>query len=143
MIEAYSMNVAVAANQPVPFNSVSLLKGCDVKQLSPTTFVLNKRGVYLVSLDAAGAVAGTTAATMNLQLYKNGVPQLQAQAQGGSTGATDIEGIGFVTLVQVEEDNNPCCCSSAPTTIQVVNNTTNGTIALNLTKANIVVKKIC
>lgn len=143
MIEAYSLNVAVAANQPVPFNNVSLVKGCTVKQLSPTTFVFNKKGVYKVELDAAGAVADATAANITLQLFKNGVAQPQAQAISDSTGVTDAEGIGFGTLVQVENDNDQCCCNTSPTTIQVVNVTSAGTVAVNLNKANLVITKIC
>lgn len=35
MIEAYSLNVSVGANQPVPFNNVTVQKGCTVKQDQP------------------------------------------------------------------------------------------------------------
>lgn len=139
MIEAYSLNVPVAANSPVPFNSVSLVKGCTVKQQNVNTFVFNKKGVYAVSLDAAGAISGTTAANMILQLYKNGVPQPQAQGVANSTSVTDVESMCFKTLVQVAEDNNPCCCSAAPTTIQIMN----GAAAVTLNKVNVTITKIC
>lgn len=138
MIEAYSLNVSVGANQPVPFNNVTVQKGCTVKQTSPTTFVFNKKGTYMVSLDAAGAISGTDAANLVMQLVKNAVLQPQAQAIANSASATDVEALGFVTLVQVDEDNNPCVCSKTPTTIQVLN-----AVAALYNKVNITITKIC
>lgn len=137
MIEAYSLGVTVGANQPVPFNNVTIQKGCSVKQMSATTFVFNKKGTYKVTLDAAGAITGTTAANLILQLFKNGVAQPQAQGVANSTSTTDVESLGFVTLVQVEEDNNPCCCSKTPTTIQILN-----TVAALFNKINITITKV-
>ena len=123
MIEAYSTNVAVGANANIPFNSVSLCKGCTVSKPAVDTFNLNKHGVYMVEVDAS-SVTSTT-----IQLYKDGVAQPQAQ----STGLTP----SFTTLVQVDHDNTECCCSS-PTVIQV-RNVTAGT----LTDANICITKVC
>lgn len=75
MIEAYSTNVAVAANQPVPFNSISIAKGCSVVQRSATTFLFNECGVYELEFDASGAISDAAAANVVLQLAKNGVLQ--------------------------------------------------------------------
>lgn len=123
MLEAYSLNVAVASDTAVPFNSTSVIKGCTATHPSANTFELNKCGVYKVSVDAS--LTGST----TLQLFKNGVAQPQAQ----STGATP----SFTTLVQVSE-NNTCCCTS-PTTLQVINTGSEATLA----NANIVIDKIC
>ena len=123
MLEAYSLNITVGANANIPFNSVSLEKGCTVTKPSADTINLNKCGVYMVEVDASAAASTT------IQLYKDGVAQPQAQSTGTSPS--------FTTLVQVAHNNCGCPCSS-PTTIQV-RNTTAGTF----TDANIVVTKIC
>ena len=122
MLEAYSVNVEVGANANIPFNSLSLQKGCTVEKTAPDTFAFNKCGVYMVEVDAS-TVTSTT-----IQLYKDGVAQPQAQ----STGITPT----FTTLVQVPNNNSCCPCASA-TTIQV-RNTTAGTF----TDANIVITKV-
>lgn len=124
MLEAYSLNVAVASDSAVPFNSTSVLKGCTATHPSANTFELNKCGVYKVSFDAS--LTGST----TLQLFKNGVAQPQAQATGANPS--------FTTLVQVSE-NNSCCCCSSPTTIQIMNTGSEATLA----NANIVIDKLC
>ena len=122
MLEAYSLNVTVAANSAIPFNNVSIKKGCTAELVSPSTINLNKCGVYMVAVDASSTESET------IQLYKDGVAQPQAQSTGTSPS--------FVTLVQVTE-NNSCCPCSSPTAIQVVSTT-----AATLTDANIVVTKV-
>lgn len=123
MLEAYSVNVAVEANSAIPFNSVSIEKGCTARLTSPTTIELNKCGVYMVAVDASSATATT------IQLSKDSILQPQAQSTGTSPS--------FVTLVQVDK-NNTCCACSSPVILQVINTT-----AATFTNANIVVTKIC
>lgn len=123
MLEAYSVNVDVAANTAIPFNAASVEKGCTARLTSPTTIELNKCGVYMVSCN------GSAAASTTIQLSKDGVLQPQAQ----STGITP----SFVTLVQVAK-NNTCCACSSPVILSVVN-TTEATFA----DVNVVVTKIC
>lgn len=123
MLEAYSLNVSVGANSPIPFNSVSVEKGCTAVLSSPTTIDLNKAGVYMVACDVSTATANT------IQLSKDGVLQPQAQSTGTSPS--------FTTLVQVDRNNTTCCCTS-PTVIRIVL-TTAGT----LTDANVSVTKVC
>lgn len=125
MLEAYSLNIEVAADSAVPFNNVSLEKGCTVKLQSPATIALNKCGVYMVSCDAS-VTASTT-----IQLYKDGVAQPQAQSTGGTPS--------FITLVQVDKNNCNCCCSS-PVTLQVLNT---GDAAATFTNINVAVTKVC
>lgn len=122
MLEAYSLNVAVSANSPIPFNSVSVAKGCSAVLVSPTTIELNRCGVYKVDVDVSAP------ATNTIQLFKDGVAQSQAQSTGSSPN--------FSTLVQVDRNNSCCPCSSS-TSIQVRLVT-----AATLTDANIVVTKI-
>ena len=123
MLEVYSTEVEVAADSAVPFQNVSLKKGCTAELSGTNTITLNKCGVYMVSCDAS-AEASTT-----LQLYKNGIAQPQAQG----TGATPA----FVTLVQVPENNSCCPCASG-VSLQVMNTT-----ATTLTNVNVVVTKVC
>lgn len=123
MLEAYSLNVAVAANAAIPFNNVSLEKGCTAVLSSPATVQLNKCGVYMVAVEASAAAAAT------IQLYKDDVAQPQAISTGTSPS--------FVTLVQVDHNNCGCACSS-PTLLQVKT-----PAAATFTDASIVVTKVC
>lgn len=135
MFQGYSVNVNVATNSAIPFNNVTITKGCTAKLEGVGTIKLNKRGIYMVGVDVAGTP--TAAGTMSIQLTKDGV--LQPQAQSSVTGATtDISNMSFVTLVQVQEDNNCSCCTS-PTSIQLIN--TGVPVDYDIT--NIVVTKIC
>lgn len=135
MLEAYSTNIAVATSSAISFNNVSIEKGCTVKLDAPGTIQLNKKGVYMVSVDAAGIP--TSAGVMSIQLSKDGV--LQPQAQSAVTGATtDVDNMSFTTLVQVQQDNT-CNCCTAPTLIKVVNTGVPATYNI----VNICITKIC
>lgn len=123
MLEAYSTNVAVAANAAIPFNNVTIQKGETAVLSGSQTIELNKCGVYMVAFDGVAAAATT------ITMTKDGVAQPQAQTTGTS--------LGFQTLVQVPK-NNSCCCFSSPTLIQLIVDT-----AATLTNANVVVTKIC
>lgn len=125
MLQAYSLNVTVPTDSAVPFNNVSVKKGCTVNMNGVSSIELNKCGVYMVSVDSSAVAAST------LQLFKNGIAQAQAQA----TGTTP----SFVSLIQVPQ-NNSCCCCSEPTVIQVKNV---GDASATLSDANIVVTKVC
>ena len=99
MLEAYSLNLAVAANTPIQFNDVTIEKGNTAKLTAPGTIELNKCGIYMVSVDAAAIPS--TAGVMSIQLSKDGT--LQPQAQSAVTGATtDVDNLSFTTLVQVK-----------------------------------------
>lgn len=124
MVEAYSLNIDVADDTAIPFNSTTIQKGCTVTHPSPDTFNLNKCGVYMVSADTSSEAETT------IQLYKNGVAQPQAQSTGGSHQS-------FSTLVQVR-DNNSCCPCTSPTVIQVLNTGA----AATFTTANITITKV-
>ena len=124
MLEAYSTNVTVTANGAIPFNNVTLEKGCTAKLSAPATIELNKCGVYMVAVDVSAA------ATNTIQLFKDGVAQPQAQSTGTS--------LGFTTLVQVDKNNCNCNCCSSPVDLRVV-----ATTAGTLTNANICVTKVC
>lgn len=106
MLDIYSLNTEVATNTAIPFNSISVNKGCDESLASATTIELNRKGAYLVIFSGSLETATT------VQLFKNGVAQEQAQ----STGTNPV----FSTIVQVGKSN--CgCCGSSPVTLQVRN----------------------
>ena len=125
MLEAYSLNVTVPAASAVPFNNVTVNKGCTATLNGVSTIELNKCGVYMVSCDFSAA------ATTTIQLFKDGVAQPQAQSTGVSPS--------FSCLVQAPQ-NNCCCACSEPTTVQIRNV---GTASATLTNANVTVTKIC
>lgn len=108
MLEVYSTDLGITADTYVPFQNVALKKGCTAELSGTNTIILNKCGVYMVSVDASATVA------TNLQLYKDGIAQPQAQATGLNPS--------FVTLVQVSENNSCCPCASG-TTLQILNGT--------------------
>lgn len=136
MFEGYSTNLDIATNQAIPFNNVTIQKGCTATIASPSTIQLNKCGVYMVNCDAV--VTSTDAATATMQLYKSGVVQPQGQASATVT-ADAIRSISFVTFVQVPTNYSPCNCCSSPTTIQIIN--TEDPITYN--HINICISKIC
>ena len=135
MLEGYSTNIEVATDASIPFNNVTIEKGCTAKLNAPASISLNKSGVYMIAVDAAGIP--TAAGIMSIQLSKDGV--LQPQAQSLVTGATtDIDNMSFTTLVQVKE-NNTCSCCTSPTIVRVINTGVPATYNI----ANICVTKIC
>jgi hypothetical protein len=138
MLEAYSQNVTVSANTPIPLNSVSIQKGCTAERTGSNTIQLNKCGVYMVEFDCVAVASGTATGNITVQLMKNGTLQPQALTSAASTSATDVESLSFNTLVQVQESNSDCCCSS-PTVI----NLQNTGIAAVFSQVNVTVTKIC
>ena len=122
MLEVYSTNVAVEANSAIPFENVSLRKGCTALLSGTNTIDLNKCGVYMVSADASAE------SSIMIQLYKNGVAQPQAQSTGGSPS--------FITLVQVPNNNSCNPCDSA-VSLQLICDT-----AATLTNVNLTITKI-
>lgn len=122
MLEAYSLNVDVAADAAIPFQNVSIQKGCTAVLNGVSSIELNKCGVYMVSVDA------TTSAVTTIELYKDGIAQPQAQATGQS--------LSFTTLVQVPQ-NNSCCPCKYGVVLQVMSDT-----EATFDNANIVVTKV-
>lgn len=122
MLEVYSTDLGITADTYVPFQNVALKKGCTAELSGTNTIMLNKCGVYMVSVDCSATVATT------LQLYKDGIAQPQAQATGTNPS--------FITLVQVPENNSCCPCASG-TALQLMNGT-----ETVLTDINVVITKV-
>lgn len=138
MLETYSQNITVQQNVAIPFNNVSIQKGCTASKTAPNTIELNKCGVYMVEFDGVASVTGSTAGNIVVQMSKNDTLQPQALTANTSTGPTDVEAISFTTLVQVSE-NNSCRCCDSPTVLRFVNTG----VAATFVQANVVVTKIC
>lgn len=125
MIQAYSLNVTVPSNTVIPFNNVTLKKGCTVGLDSVGTLNLSKCGVYMVEVDCSSAAAAT------IQLFRDGIALPQAQSTGTSPS--------FTTLIQVSQNDCNCDVCTSPTTIQIKNV---GDASATFTDANIVVTKV-
>ena len=123
MLEVYTLNASVGADSAIPLNNVSIKKGCSAVNSGPSSIELNKCGVYMVALNGVASAATT------VQMYKNDIPQPQAQAAGTN--------LNFETLVQVSENNSNCCCSS-PTVLRFVNST-----SVTFPIVNVNVTKVC
>lgn len=136
MLEAYSKNQTIPATTGIiPFNSVTLKKGCTAELNGVSSIQLNKCGVYEISLDVTGLAS--TAGTVSIAMTKNGIAQ--PQATRSLDGQTTTEGFStsITTLVQVT-DTNSCKCCDAPTTVQFVN-----TGVEFVGDVDVVVTKIC
>ena len=131
MLQAYSSNLSVAANEAFVFNNITVNKGCAERLSGPSSIELNKQGVYMVVVD--GFATAGAATLVSAQLFVNGVAQPQAISSfTGISGAVDT--FGFETLVQVENNNCSCNCTTSPTILQVLNGDT------DLTNAHINIK---
>ena len=127
MLQAYSSNLTVNANQVFVFNNVVLDKGCGEALSAPGTFQLNKQGVYLVEMD--GFATPDAATEVSVQLLVNGVPQPQAISSFVPTDVTNTNVFGFKTFVRAFQNNCPCNCLTSPTTFQFMNGDTDLTDA--------------
>lgn len=130
MIELYSNNVVAATNASVPFNTITLKKGCSTVESGTSSVNLRQNGIYLVSVNASALAQA--AGDVSIQLYVNG--QAQPQAFASATGTTtDIVNLSFMTLVQV------CDCNCKPTVLTVMNTAQTATFD----NVNLVAYKIC
>lgn len=141
MLQAYTYNatgVTVPANTAVKFENVVVETGCTATATPGTTTInLNKPGYYMVQFNGYGA-ASTAAATgtVEITMYNNGVEVPYASSSNSSTTTTDVEDIGFSTIVRVL----PSCPSiDNDVAITFVNT---GTSAL-FYNTNVVVTKLC
>ncbi len=136
MLEAYSRNQTISATTGiVPFNSVTLKKGCTAELNGVSTIQLNKCGVYEVIFNATALA--TTAGNIVVGMTKNGVTQQQdIRTITGATTSTSVI-VPISTLVQVK-DNDSCRCCDAPTVLQFINTGVAWT-----GDVNVVITKIC
>lgn len=119
MLEAYSKNQTIPATTGIlPFNSITLKKGCTAELNGVSSIQLNKCGVYEITLNINGLAS--TAGDVTVAMTKNGVAQPQATRSLVDQTITEGFSLPITTLVQVK-DNNSCRCCDAPTILQFVN----------------------
>jgi hypothetical protein len=139
MIQVYSTNIDVPVQSAIPLNNVTIRKGCTAVNSGPTSISLNKRGVYMVHMDAFAEAAA--AGPITIQLRKDGV--LLPQAISSVTGAVgEIDTLHFETPIQVQDDNTNCYCT-APTVIEFINAPGADDVAVTGLHINAVVTKLC
>lgn len=136
MLQVYSDNLSLEAEQVFPFNNVVIDKGCAETLSAPATIQLNQRGIYLVEVDGFATPDATTEVTV--QLYVNGIAQPQAKSSFMGTAVTATNIFGFKTLVRVTENNCNCNCLSSPTILQIMNLET----SISDAHINVVITKI-
>ena len=137
MLQLYSDGLTVAAGATIPLNNVTYAKGCSATS-SGGTILLNKRGVYLVTVDAYGAVAA--AGNFGVQIAVNGVPRRDAINQATATAVGDLVSAKTQAFVTVAQSDCPCNCTSAPTTVQIINPSDVGATDAHY---NVTVSKLC
>ena len=136
MIQVYSDGLTVAASASIPLNNVTYAKGCSAT-LTGGTILLNKRGVYLVEVDAYGSVAD--AGDFGVQVAVNGTPRLDA-INLSTTAVGDLTSVKTQCYVTVAQSDCPCNCTSAPTTVQIINPADVGATDAHY---NVSVSKLC
>lgn len=139
MIECYSNNASVGADEAVVFTNTAIKKGCTV-EAAGATIQFNKCGIYEVAVNASAVAPSATSSApvdVTLQLMKNGVAQPQAKATETVASESAKANLGFTTLVQVPENNSRNMCA-APTTCSIVNSGA----AATFDSINIVVTKL-
>lgn len=138
MIQLYSDGLTVAAGATIPLNNITYFKGNSATHSAPATIELNKRGVYLVKVDAYGAP--TTAGTFGVQIAVNGVPRADAINQMNVATAATLGTASTCCTVVVTQNDCPCNCTSAPTTVSLINPST---VEASDAHYNIIVTKLC
>lgn len=137
MLYAYNTtSTTYTAGQQLLFPSTGTQTGCTAVKTSSNTINLNKAGYYMVHFNgdvATAAEAGNVSAILQV----NGMAYPAAEATAYSSATTDIQNLGFTTIIQVQP-NCMCNTSNAPVTLTVVN----GTTAATFTNAAITVTKI-
>ena len=137
MINSYTnTSQSLATNQAIPFLVNDILTGCTVTHnAGSTTFTLNKPGFYQVNFTGTGAVSGSTAGTVQVTLFNNGVAVPGAIATQTSASTTDIRTVNFTRLIRVL----PSCCAVNNKASLVFTNTGS---AATLTNVNVVITKL-
>lgn len=136
MLEAYSTNKTINTNDVLPFESVSIKKGCAEKLNGVASIELNRKGVYEITLNVSGTPS--TSGVLTINTLKDGVVHAPGTINIPLVATTVSVTPSVTFLVSVSKDNTNECCSS-PTVLQFVNTG----VALANTNTNIVVNKIC
>ena len=140
MLQVYSNGLSVEPGNSYALNNITFAKGLTAEHTAPATVVFNKKGVYLIEVDAYGSA--TAAGTYGVQVAVNGTPRLDAISMATIPAVGDLAAVSTKAIVVVPQDNCPCNCYSAPTTVQIIN-PVEATATTDDTHINVVVTKLC
>ena len=116
MIYAYSQNVTVNQNERIPFNITALKKGCTCQLASPTSILLPRKGIYVITVCANASVpSATTDSAQKLSLQISGIAPATASETVSDTNAHNL---CAATTIDVQIDAR---CCNAPTEVYVTN----------------------
>ena len=103
MLRAYSKNIEVAANSPIPFNTDKFDIGRNVGHTSgSSSFIIRSSGFYEVNLDISFTTAeAPTTQPVTVQLYADGVAIPDAIIMTNVT-ATEVVNASFNTIIGAE-----------------------------------------
>lgn len=135
MLEVYSRNVTVASGENIPLNNVVLIKGTSSQMQGAATILLNKCGIYQITV--SDVATASEAGVVTIQMQRNGLPQVQAQSSVTAADTTSLNPMFFSTLVQVTQNNNINCPCSIPTTISFTNSGVAAVHSLDITVTRI------
>lgn len=85
MLELYSLNINVEENGSIPFNNINIAKGMTAVHSAPGTVLLNKAGIYMVSVSAS--ITPEATGDVSIQLAKDNVLQIGALSTASGTAA--------------------------------------------------------
>jgi hypothetical protein len=135
MLEIYSSNQTITSNSLLPFTSVALQKG-NTQQLSGSnSVVLNKCGLYEVTLEISGLPS--EAGNVQIDMMKNNIAQTQSKISIPNAVTTSGVTGSLTTFVQVNTNACKCFCSS-PTTI----NFNNSGVGMTNVETHMIIRKI-
>ena len=137
MLQLYSDGLNVPAGAAVPLNNITFAKGETAVHSAPATVLLNKRGVYLVVVDAYGSVAD--AGDFGVQIAVNGIARLDAINQA-TVAVGDLASAKTQCFVTVAQSDCPCNVTSTPTSVQIINPSTVDAAGAHY---NVTITKIC
>jgi len=120
MVSVNSTNVAVLANNPIPWQNGNFTH-CDKATSNGTTLTLGKTGLYSIDFDSSVETAAADP-SIALTLFVNGVAT-QIGAEVATTAATTPVAASFNTVIRV-------CC--VPTNISVVSDSEITTVKAQL-----------
>lgn len=111
---------SVAVNGVISFNTNGK-KTCNITHNEGTgSIVIRKPGIYMVHFNASGANSTLVSGNLVVQMLLNGAAVPGSTTTAASSGSTDIEAIGFNSIIAAL----PNCClmrTNSPTVLTFVN----------------------
>ena len=101
MLRAYSKDIQVDANTPIPFNTDKFDVGPNVSHTAGNSNItVNRPGFYEVDLDISFTTQETVTDPVTIQLFANGVAIPDAIIETSVTSNTTIRNCSFNTIIR-------------------------------------------